>query len=300
MCREPTGPSLPITSPIRNEQLALGTAGMAKKITTSVGKNGKNKQEDVKIVQELLNDFTKMCDFKKLDVDGLIGPKTISAIEAFQKTAVGMSKPDSRIDPTGESFTTLSKGPKRAESELKKAEQAEKEKQEKEEAKKAKKEEGSASKESKPQVKGETNSIDKKILGLLEAVSAHFGKPIYVEAAQQQSSLDGHSLWQDWTGKFDHGKKIPSLNQDRKLREELDLLYNSKDQDEFCKLVDKNLKGGSSANGNTVNIKKISSDMVDALSNFLKCEKEGDFICLDASGKNLPSKISDDMKKKWK
>jgi hypothetical protein len=32
---------------------SLGTVAMAKKISASVGKGGKNKQEDVQIVQEL-------------------------------------------------------------------------------------------------------------------------------------------------------------------------------------------------------------------------------------------------------
>jgi len=45
---------------------------MAKKISGSVGKGGKNRPEDVQLVQELLNGFTKMAGFKKLDEDGLV------------------------------------------------------------------------------------------------------------------------------------------------------------------------------------------------------------------------------------
>ena len=81
---------------------------MAKKISGSVGKGGKNNSEDTRIVQELLNAFSKKCGFKKLDTDGLVGPKTISAIATFQRKAVGMSRADSQVDPGGKSFSTLS------------------------------------------------------------------------------------------------------------------------------------------------------------------------------------------------
>lgn len=230
---------------------------MAKKISASVGKNGKNKPEDVQVVQELLNDFTKMCGFKKLDVDGQVGPKTISAIAEFQKSAVGMSKPDSRVDPGGPSFTTLSKGPKKAEAEAKKAEEAEKEKKEKEEAKKAKSEE-KEKEDSKPQVKGDTRGIDKKILGLLEAVSAHYGKTIVVECGKQDASnTDGDLLWQDWLSKLDRGKRHPALKKDNQLREELDHLYNDVKKDDFIKLLSK--KSGADSKAASVTLRDTPS-----------------------------------------
>jgi hypothetical protein len=285
---------------------------MAKKISSSVGKGGKNKPEDIKIVQELLNDFTKMCGFKKLDEDGLIGPKTLSAIAEFQKTAVGMSKPDSRIDPGGDSFSTLSKGPKKAEAEAKKAEEAEKEKQAAAEAKKAKSDKGAEEREkedSKPQVRGNTRGIDKKILAVLEAVSAHFGKPIVVENGKQTSTstLSAESLWQDWLSKLDHGKLDPNLKNNPKLRKDLDRLYFDVKQDEFFNLVSKNarnLNSGTSsahAEGRAIDIKKnTDSKMVAALSTILRYEDEGDVIHFDDTGKSIPRTITADIKKKWK
>lgn len=274
---------------------------MAKKISASVGKGGKNNQEDVKIVQELLNDFTSMCGYKKLDVDGLIGPKTLTAIKEFQEKAVGMKSADSRIDPSGDSFKTLTGGAKKAESENKKADEAEKEK---EEAKKGGKDGAEeAKKESKPVVRG-GKGLDKKIIGALEAVSAYFGKPIYIEdAQQQQSSVNGKALYEGWVNEFKRGEGVPGLKRNRRLLDSLTSLYNDRDEKGFCRLVDNNsrdLKGGSS-NGDTVNLKKhsINSDMQAALETMFNCEQQGNLICLDTAGKNIPSKITDDMKKKW-
>ena len=285
---------------------------MAKKISSSVGKGGKNKPEDIKIVQELLNDFTKMCGFKKLDEDGLIGPKTLSAIAEFQKTAVGMSKPDSRIDTNGDSFATLSKGPKKAEAELMKSEDAEKEKKDAAEAKKAKADVPAESKDKgKAQVRGDTRGVDKKILAVLEAVSAYYGKPIDVECGKQgaSTSLDGDSLWQDWETKLDRGAKVkdPNLKRDGTLIKELDRLYNDVKKDEFIKVLAK--KSGNSNNkateahaaGRAIDLKKnTDSKVVAALSTILRYEDEGDVLHFDDGGKSVPKTITEDMKKKWK
>ncbi|MEM9342431.1 MAG: peptidoglycan-binding domain-containing protein [Pseudomonadota bacterium] len=51
-------------------------------IFASVGKGGKNGKDDTKTVQTLLN-----AKGASLTVDGLIGPKTIGAIESFQQRA---------------------------------------------------------------------------------------------------------------------------------------------------------------------------------------------------------------------
>lgn len=63
-------------------------------ISASVGRGGKNKPDDVTAVQNALNAKVKAG----LKVDGKCGPKTIGAIEGFQKT-LGMTRPDGRIDP---------------------------------------------------------------------------------------------------------------------------------------------------------------------------------------------------------
>lgn len=74
------------------------------KLTASVGKNGKNKPEDVVAVQQLLND----SGGAKLDVDGRVGPKTIRAIGVFQKQKGGPV--DGRVDPGGKTWQALNAG----------------------------------------------------------------------------------------------------------------------------------------------------------------------------------------------
>lgn len=62
--------------------------------TASVGRGGRNKRADVLVVQEALNARANAG----VRVDGKCGPKTIKAIEAFQKTLGGF-KPDGLIQP---------------------------------------------------------------------------------------------------------------------------------------------------------------------------------------------------------
>lgn len=82
---------------------ATAAAASSRSISASVGKGGTNKLEDVKVVQELLNQKGH-----NLTVDGLCGRGTIGAIEAFQQSAFGWK--DGRIDPGGKSWGTLTAG----------------------------------------------------------------------------------------------------------------------------------------------------------------------------------------------
>jgi peptidoglycan hydrolase-like protein with peptidoglycan-binding domain len=63
-------------------------------IGATVGKGGKNLDDDVRAVQVALNRRIGAG----LNVDGLCGPKLIKAIIEFQK-ALGQSRPDGRVDP---------------------------------------------------------------------------------------------------------------------------------------------------------------------------------------------------------
>lgn len=67
-------------------------------IKASVGLNGINTKSDTKVVQILLNLYGN-----SLIPDGLVGPKTIMAIKAFQKS-MGLSMVDGRVDPKGRTF----------------------------------------------------------------------------------------------------------------------------------------------------------------------------------------------------
>lgn len=65
-----------------------------------VGRGGVNSSQDVKVVQQLLNrNGSKMMPFQSLAVDGKIGPKTIGAIERFQRVVLRFNNVDGRVDP---------------------------------------------------------------------------------------------------------------------------------------------------------------------------------------------------------
>jgi hypothetical protein len=79
-------------------------------IHASVGRDGVNQPDDVRIVQEFLNKHLQPS-MQALDVDGIAGPKTIAAIEEFQQRVVQMIRPDGRVDPGGRTITALSSAP---------------------------------------------------------------------------------------------------------------------------------------------------------------------------------------------
>lgn len=78
-------------------------------ISQSIGRGVANtNRNDVKLVQGLLNQH-KLPIATAIREDGLVGPKTITAIEEFQKRVVKMSLPDGRVDPTGATWLALTR-----------------------------------------------------------------------------------------------------------------------------------------------------------------------------------------------
>lgn len=81
---------------------------MPKNITGSVGRGGRNfPANDVITVQYLLNcvPAAQGGPSKELVVDGAAGPKTIAAIESFQRRHGGVA--DGRVDPGGATLRAL-------------------------------------------------------------------------------------------------------------------------------------------------------------------------------------------------
>ena len=71
-------------------------------IAYSVGLGGTNRRDDVRAVQDLLNDRAKAT---VIATDGACGPATVAAIRRFQSSF--MSRPDGRVDPDGATIRRL-------------------------------------------------------------------------------------------------------------------------------------------------------------------------------------------------
>jgi hypothetical protein len=75
----------------------------------SVGRRGVNRADDIRLVQRLINSHLPVR-LIPLSEDGICGPRTIFAIEAYQKSILGMKPPDGRVDPEGPTFRSLTRG----------------------------------------------------------------------------------------------------------------------------------------------------------------------------------------------
>jgi len=77
----------------------------------SVGAQCSNQRDDVETVQRLLNLCAQaqrvVIDEGTLKADGAYGQKTLNAIMAFQRSALGTGEPDGRIDPGGATLLSL-------------------------------------------------------------------------------------------------------------------------------------------------------------------------------------------------
>ncbi len=79
-----------------------------KTIVASVGRGGLNRTDDVRLVQELLNRHLQSPQ-RPLVVNGVMSPRTIAAIEAFQRRVVNMHRPEGRIDPGDRTMAALAR-----------------------------------------------------------------------------------------------------------------------------------------------------------------------------------------------
>ena len=77
-------------------------------MVASVGHGGLNRTDDVRLVQELLNRHTQPPQ-RPLVVDGVMSPRTIAAIEAFQRRVLNIHRPDGRIQPGDSTMVALTR-----------------------------------------------------------------------------------------------------------------------------------------------------------------------------------------------
>ena len=80
-------------------------------ISSSVGLDCSNGKTDVKTVQILLNmNIDQLAPLQELEEDGIFGDASQTAIEAFQRSVVGMEQPDGKVDPGGNTLMKMAEG----------------------------------------------------------------------------------------------------------------------------------------------------------------------------------------------
>jgi peptidoglycan hydrolase-like protein with peptidoglycan-binding domain len=77
-----------------------------KTMVASVGHGGLNRTDDVRLVQELLNRHMQPPQ-RPLVIDGVMSPRTIAAIEAFQRRVLHLHRPDGCIQPGDPTMVAL-------------------------------------------------------------------------------------------------------------------------------------------------------------------------------------------------
>lgn len=162
-----------------------------------LGTPNANLPQDVKTVQKLLNaQIARLTPMVSLSEDGVIGAKTIAAIQEFQRRVVGMPTPDGRVDPGGATFKALG---------------------------------GTAAGASAPggsKVTGKTVGVNADIIKYLDAVANHYGKTINVTSGKRSASEQADAMWGGWSQHLDRGKIYSYLQQNESVRKELDGFYN--------------------------------------------------------------------------
>ena len=76
-------------------------------IMNTVGWQGANRQNDVRVIQGLLNHFARRLGAPVLIVDGRVGDRTVKAIKLFQQKIVNMALPNGQVEPGGLTWRSL-------------------------------------------------------------------------------------------------------------------------------------------------------------------------------------------------
>ena len=262
---------------------------MAKSIKAPVGKGKKNNSDDVELVQDLLNAFTKLAGTKKLKTDGAIGPKTLEAIGKFQKNVCGF-KPDFVISPGKTTIKTLAAGPKKAEAAAKKEEAA-----------------ATGGGGGTGKVTGKTQGVSKKLISVMEEVSAHYGKPIHVVSGLRSRPHQAACMYNGWKSHLKRGKVYTYLKKNDKFRVELDQLVIEGNKKKFVETMLKKADWGKVSKhltGQAADVTlKTDPKIIAALATCLKYLPEGNsegIKCHHFDTRKCLYPIKDTIKAKWK
>lgn len=256
---------------------------MEKVITGSVGKGCKNDPADVEVIQTLLNLAAKKAGFRKLKVDGLVGKKTITTIRAYQEL-IGAKKVTGKVLPNKVTHKALMKGQAAVV--------------------KAIKEQPPPPPKTPGKVKGNVSGVNTKIVGVLEAVAAHYGKDIPISSGKRNPSDQARAMWNNWTGNLKRGEIYTYLKgSGKKFREELDQCFEKKDRKKFDEIVKKIAPHLSlHLKGEAVDVAPKSAldpKMLAAIKKYLRVLVEKSCYHLDTQGKSPPSSISDKDRVGW-
>lgn len=162
------------------------------------GTTNVNLQQDVKTIQKLLNaQILKISPISPLREDGAIGPKTIFAIQEYQRRVVGMSQPDGRIDLGGATLRALGATSSPA-----------------------------ITSNAGSQVTGKTDGVDAGIIKYLTAVASHYNKPINVTSGKRSPTQQADAMWGGWPEHLERGKIYAYLQTNETVRATLDGFYN--------------------------------------------------------------------------
>lgn len=103
-----TAPASPAGAPAT---VAVPAGARGRGLTTgAVGAQCSNARDDVESVQQLLNlcgTAGRVALTEPLKADGAFGQKTLDAIMAFQRSAMGRTEPDGRVDANGTTLLSL-------------------------------------------------------------------------------------------------------------------------------------------------------------------------------------------------
>lgn len=86
-------------------------------------------------------------------------------------------------------------------------------------------------------VTGKTGGIERKLMNVLNAVSAHFGKPIEIVSGQRNRNQQLSELFANWQSHLRNGRDNAYLAGNEKLRLELDALKQARDRKGFIELL---------------------------------------------------------------
>ncbi|MCZ6837631.1 MAG: hypothetical protein O7G85_17805 [Planctomycetota bacterium] len=274
---------------------------MPSAIKGSVGKKGKNNPADVKTIQDLLNGHTKNGGFRKLQSDGLVGKKTIGAIEAFQKNSMGFKKADGRVDPGKMTFKGLSKNSGK----LEKEPPADKDGQKAGKGKESGGDSGGGG--GKGKVTGDKSGVDKKIIDFVQEVANFYSITININSGKRTPTKQGEVMYKYWVSNLKRGKLYSKIKSDTKLQKKLDDLYekgkggDSAAKKEFIAAIAKDAKSYSRhVRGWAIDIPKNTPAKIrNALKTGLRELPEK--LCFHYDNKKIKTpKVTDKLRAKWK